>query len=97
MLAQYENPEKATFVPSSIGSIVFKSIQQKIENCSIKIEIICKDENQYTTNGHILDENGTVIVDIQGFVFEKLEKDTSIVNQVEDWIYKIDSIANYYD
>ena len=90
LLAQYENPEKATFVPSSIGSIVFKSIQQKIENCSIKIEIICKDENQYTTNGHILDENGTVIVDIQGFVFEKLEKDTSIVNQVEDWIYKID-------
>ncbi|MBL0287920.1 MAG: hypothetical protein IPQ19_11100 [Bacteroidetes bacterium] len=39
---------------------------------------------------HILDENGTVIVDIQGFVFEKLEKETSIVNQVEDWIYKID-------
>ena len=90
LLAQYDSSDKATFVPSRIGSLFFKSLDYKIENCSIQIEINNYNDNQFIASGFIFDNLGNVIVEIQDFVFEKLEKSNIVSKQVLDWIYKVD-------
>lgn len=90
LLANYEKHPRLTFVPTNIEKLIAHSTKQPIVNCKIKIEVLSINEDKIVANGLIVNDKGELLLEMQGVVFEKLERNSVSKNQIDDLLYNIE-------